>query len=414
MATDSPTADLAAARSPNHLSPFQFVMAFGVVSMSADFVYEGARGIVGPYLATFGASAVVVGVVTGAGEAVALMFRLVTGPLSDRTRRYWPITITGYVITVIAVPVLGAVAQFWQAAAAVIAERFGKAVRTPARDTMLGHASTDMGRGKAFAVHEALDQCGALLGPLLVAGMVALSGYRLGFAVLVVPGVVAVALLAWLRRAVPAPAAYGPESGPATAWPVAVVQGPWWRFSRRFWAYSAFTALTMVGFATFGVLSYHLQVDSVLPEWEIPVLYAAAMGADALAALGSGWLYDRVGLRGLVVLPVLSAVVPFLSFTNRPVLVWIGALVWGAAFGMHESTTRAAVTDLVPAGRRGTGYGTFTAVYGLAWLAGSAIIGALYETSRTQLHVFVLATQAAALVAFLPMALSRRVASSSA
>ena len=392
----------------NRLSPLRFVMAFGVVSMLADFVYEGGRAIIGPYLATFGASAAVVGVVTGAGEAVALMFRLVTGPLSDRTRRYWPISITGYVITVIAVPLLGAVATFWQAVTAVIAERFGKAVRTPARDTMLAHASTEMGRGKAFGVHEALDQSGALLGPLVVAGMVALSGYRLGFGVLAVPGVLAVMTLAWLRRAVPAPAAYDPDSRHATAGPAAVSEGPWWRFSRRFWTYSGFTALTMVGFATFGVLSYHLQVASVLPDWQIPVLYAAAMGVDALAALGSGWVYDRIGLRGLVVLPVLAAVVPFLSFADRPMLVWIGALVWGAALGIHESTMRAAVADLVPAGRRGTGYGTFTAVYGLAWLGGGAITGVLYDTSLTDLHVFVLVTQFAALLAFLPLALGRR------
>lgn len=409
MTADKSSGAPSAARPANRLSPMRFVLAFGVVSMLADFVYEGARGIVGPYLATFGASAAVVGVVTGAGEAVALIFRLVTGPLSDRTRRYWPITISGYVITVVAVPLLAAAATFWQATVAVVAERFGKAVRTPARDTMLAHASTDTGRGKAFAIHEALDQSGALLGPLLVAGMVALSGYRLGFAVLAVPGVLAVALLAWLRRAVPTPASYDPgsSSGDGTPAPAA---GAWWRFSRRFWNYSAFTALTMIGFATFGVLSYHLEVTHVLPDWQTPVLYAVAMGVDALAALASGWAYDRIGLRGLVLLPVLAALVPFLSFSRSAPLVWIGAVVWGAAFGMHESTMRAAVTDLVPAARRGTGYGTFTAVYGLAWLLGGALIGVLYDTSRTGLHVFVLATQAAALVAFVPLAVARRAA----
>jgi len=403
---------LAGERAPNRLSPWRFVLVFGVVSMLADFVYEGARSIVGPYLATFGASAAVVGVVTGAGEAAALLFRFVTGPLSDRTRRYWPITIAGYVITVAAVPLLAAVATLWQAAVAVVAERFGKAVRTPARDTMLGHASAGLGRGRAFAVHEALDQSGALLGPLVVAGMIALSGFRLGFAVLAIPGALAVALLGHLRRAVPTPAAYDPVGSDAVAAARAGTPEPWWRFSRRFWAYSAFTALTMLGFATFGVLAYHLAVARVLPAWQIPIVYAAAMGVDALAALASGWCYDRIGLRGLLALPALTAVVPFLAFSDRPVLAWIGALVWGAAVGVHESTMRAAVTDLVPAARRGTGYGTFTAAYGLAWLGGSAIIGALYDTSLAGLHVFVLATQAAALVAFVPMALGRTGAAS--
>jgi MFS family permease len=296
---------------------------------------------------------------------------------------------------------------------AVIGERFGKAVRTPARDTMLAQASTGMGRGKAFALHESLDQSGALLGPLLVAGMVAISGYRLGFAVLAIPGALAVGTLLVLRRAVPDPAAY---EHPTAEYPVpaepehdatskaGAVPGRW-RFSGRFWGYTGFTALTMLGYATFGVLGYHLQVRHVVPDWQIPVIYAAAMGVDALAALGSGWVYDRFGLRGLVVLPVLAAIVPFLSFTTTPALVWAGALVWGVAMGVHESTMRAAVADLVPAARRGTGYGVFTAVYGLAWLGGGAIIGALYDTSMTTLLIFVVATQAAALFAFLPMAM---------
>lgn len=389
----------------NRLSPLRFVLAFGVVSMLADFVYEGARGVVGPYLATFGASAAVVGLVTGAGEAVALVFRLVTGPLSDHLRRYWSITQAGYLITVVAVPLLAVAPAFGPAAAAVIAERFGKAVRTPARDTMLAHAGTHLGRGKAFALHEALDQSGALLGPLLVAGMIAISGYRAGFAVLVVPGVLALVLLAWLRRAVPHPSAFssGPSGQEATAGHATAASR---RFSPRFWLYTAFAVLTMLGFATFGVLAFHLSVRHVVPDWEIPVVYAAAMGVDAFAAVGFGWIYDRWGLRGLVALPALAAVVPFLSFATEPAAVWAGALVWGAGLGAHESTMRAAVADLVPAARRGTGYGVFTAAYGLAWLAGGAVIGAFYDTSPTALHAFVLATQTAALLAFVALLLS--------
>lgn len=394
---------------PNRLTPMRFVLAFGVVSLLADFVYEGARAIIGPYLATFGASAALVGAITGVGEAVALVFRLFTGPLSDRTRRYWALSIAGYVITVVAVPFLAAAAALWQASALVIAERFGKAVRTPARDTMLAQASTGMGRGRAFAYHEALDQSGALLGPLLVAAMVAISGYRLGFAVLAIPGVLAVLMLARLRRAVPNPSAYeatDQEASPVVA-PTPAGRGRTFRgFSRQFWLYTTFTALTVGGYATFGVLSYHLQVRHVVTAALIPVIYAVAMGVDALAALGSGRLYDKVGLRGLVVLPVLTAVVPFVSFSTSAGLVWIGAIVWGAAMGVHESTMRAAVADLVPAGRRGTGYGLFTAVYGLAWLAGATIIGVLYGSSLTGLYVFVVALQAAALIVFVPLATS--------
>ncbi|HEY1972438.1 MAG TPA: MFS transporter, partial [Pseudonocardia sp.] len=123
-----------------------------------------------------------------------------------------------------------------------------------------------------------------------------------------------------------------------------------------------------------------------------------------------GWVYDRYGLRGLIVLPVLAAVVPFLSFTTSPALVWAGALIWGIALGVHESTMRAAVADLIPSARRGTGYGTFTAIYGLAWLTGGAVTGALYDTSLTGVHIFVLATQVAALAVFLPLTRARRAA----
>jgi len=385
---------------PNRLTPMRFVLAFGVVSMLADMVYEGARAITGPYLATFGASAGMVGFITGLGEAVALVFRLATGRLSDRTHRHWALSIGGYAITVIAVPLIGLSQAFWQAASLIIAERFGKAVRAPARDTMLAQASVDVGRGTAFAIHEALDQSGALVGPLIVAGTIAWSGYQAGFAVLAVPGALTLLTLAWLRYAVPRPAAYeaSHHDGVARDDPGLAA------LPRRFWLYAVFTAVSMLGFATFAVLAYHQEVSHVIAPELIPITYAAAMGAAALAALGSGRVYDRVGLRGLIVALPLAAVVPALSFSRTAALVWIGAVVWGAAMGIHESTMRAAVADLVPAAVRGTGYGVFTAIYGLAWLAGSTIVGALYSYSLVAVIAFVAATQLLALIPFVMLA----------
>jgi MFS family permease len=384
--------------SPNRLSAMRFVVAFGVVSLLADFVYEGARSIVGPFLATFGASAGLVGFIAGAGEAVALVSRLWTGALSDRTGRHWALSILGYVITVVSVPLLAIAWALWPAAVLVVAERFGKSVRTPARDTMLAQASSDVGRGRAFALHEALDQSGALVGPLVVAAAVALSGFRLGFAVLAVPGLAALCALVWLRRAVPVPADYERAAAPDRP------RDSGGRLPPRFWWYAGFTALNMTGYATFAVLAYHLQVRDIVSNAEIPVIYALAMGMAALAALGSGWVYDRVGLRGLVVVPLLTAAVPFLSFSTKPALVWLGAALWGAAVGVHESTMRAAVADLVPSARRGAGYGTFTAIYGLAWLAGSTAIGVLYSHSTSAATTFIVVLQVAALVAFVPVA----------
>ncbi|BCI87408.1 hypothetical protein NIIDMKKI_26140 [Mycobacterium kansasii] len=152
------------------MSAWRFVAVFGVVSLLADFVYEGARSITGPLLASLGATGLVVGVVTGIGEAAALALRLVSGPLADRTRRFWAWTVAGYALTLITVPLLGVAGALWVACSLVIAERVGKAVRSPAKDTLLSHAASVTGRGRGFAVHEALDQVGAVIGPLTVAG----------------------------------------------------------------------------------------------------------------------------------------------------------------------------------------------------------------------------------------------------
>jgi len=388
---------------PNRLTPMRFVLTFGLISALGDFVYEGARSITGPFLATFGASAALVGLITGAGEAVALVFRFWTGKLSDRSGRHWAISITGYAITMISVPLMATAWTLWPAATLVITERFGKAFRTPARDTMLAQASVNIGRGRAFAIHEALDQSGAFVGPLVVAAAIALGGgYRWGFGILAIPGAAAILVILALRRAVPRPAAYehGAHHDAGGTVPTASLPA-------RFWWYAGYTALNMTGFATFAVLAYHLHVRHVVPEAVIPIVYAVAMGLAALGALASGWLYDRVGLRGLVLVPIFTAAVPFLSFSTTAWLVWAGAAVWGVGLGMHESTMRAAVADLVPPSRRGAGYGTFTAIYGLAWMGGGTAIGALYAHSVGSVQLFAVITQVVALVAFIPVALRR-------
>lgn len=386
-------------RGRNRISPMRFVLVFGLVSGLGDFVYEGARSIVGPYLATFGASAALVGIVTGVGEAVALVFRLFTGRLSDRTGRHWAISITGYAITMVSVPLLAIAGPLWLACTFIVGERFGKAVRTPARDTMLAEAAIDLGSGRVFAVHEALDQAGALIGPLVVAAVLAAHGsYTTGFAILAIPAALAMLTLAYLRREVPEPQAYNPSVHASQTRPVGV-HG----FSRTYWQYAVFTALTLAGFATFAVLAYHLQARHLVSPATIPIMYAVAMGVAALASLASGAVYDRIGLRGLLVLPLLGAVVPFWSFSTSVPLLWLGAALWGALMGVHESTMRAAVADLVPRERRGVGYGTFTAIYGLAWLAGAALIGVLYDVSIDAAITFTVAVQAVALLAFLPL-----------
>jgi Sugar phosphate permease len=388
------------------MQAWRFVLVFGTVSLLADVVYEGARSITGPLLASLGASAVVVGAVTGAGEAAALMLRLVSGPLADRTRRFWAFTIAGYALTVVTVPLLGLTATLGVASVLVIAERVGKAVRSPAKDTLLSHATAVTGRGRGFAVHEALDQIGAVLGPLTVAAVLTLSGgdYTPALLILAAPGVAALALLVWLRARVPDPAAYerpavavpAPPAATGTGTPAGNGADAVW-LPRQFWIYAGFTAVTTLGFTTFGVLSFHLVERGLLPAAGVPVLYAAAMGVDALAALGTGWLFDKVGPIAVAVLPLLAAAVPALAFTDTAALAIAGCLLWGAAVGVQESTLRATVADLVAPPRRATAYGIYAAVIGAATLAGATLTGLLYDYSIPVLITAVITVQVGAL-----------------
>jgi MFS family permease len=387
-------------RPTNKVTALRFVVGFGVVSALGDVVYEGARSVIGPFLRDRGATAAVVGLVTGIGEAVALVFRLGTGHLADRTGRPWPQTILGYALTMVCVPLMALPGGLALAAGLYNGERFGKALRSPARDTMLAHASAKLGTGYTFGLHEALDQLGALAGPLAIAAFLGLGGsLRMSFALLAVPGAGALLVLTRLRLAAPDPAAYDPSAAVSDAKRLRLGGG----LSRSFWLYAAFSAATMFGFATWGVLAFHLVAEHVVSAGFVPVLYAAAMGAAALTSVASGRVYDRMGLRGLVVLPALGALVPFLSFRTSVAAVVAGAIVWGAAMGVHDSTMRAAVTDLVPRHRRGAGYGTFTAVYGLAWLAGAALIGVFYEHGTAPATWFIVAVQAVAAVLLLPL-----------
>lgn len=386
-------------------SPWRAVVGFGVVSLSADMVYEGARSITGPLLASLGASAVLVGLVTGVGEAMALVLRLFSGRWADRSGRYWTLTILGYAITAVCVPALAVTPFLGGAGLAVactliLAERTGKAVRSPAKTALLAHAASGVGLGRGFAVHKALDQAGAVAGPLLVAGVAALAGTLWpALAVLVVPGVAALALLVWIRRrtgqpdVAPAPVA---TPGPATR------RTGWWHLGeglpRTFWLFAAAAGAATAGLVTFGVISFHLTREDVLPVATIPLVYAAAMGAEAVAALATGWLFDRVQGRVLLVLPFLVAAVPPLAFTGSVVAVLVGVLLWGAAMGVQDSTVKALVADLVPAGTRASAYGVFAAVQGAAAVVGGVAAGALYERSLPALVAVVAATQLVALV----------------
>jgi MFS transporter len=398
--------DAGRAAQPAGWSPWRAVVGFGVVSLAADMVYEGARSVTGPLLASLGASALLVGLVTGAGEALALVLRLPFGSRVDRTGGYWGMTIAGYALTAVCVPLL-AVTPFLGAAGLglgcllVLAERTGKAVRSPAKSTLLAHAAGPVGLGRGFGVHKALDQIGAFAGPLVVAGVIALTGVLWpAFLVLAVPGAAAIGLLLWLRRRTGDPLGEQAQSAGTTTDPTSLLQAGR-ELPRAFWLFAASAGLTTAGLVTFGVISYHLVAAQLVGAAAVPLVYAAAMAAEAVAALGSGWVHDRWGARGLLVLPVLVAAVPGLAFSDAFGLALVGVLIWGAATGLQDSTVKALVAQLVPTGRRATGYGLFAAVQGVAAVAGGAVAGELSARSVPALVVVVGVAQAAALVLLL-------------
>jgi MFS family permease len=366
----------------------KFVLMVGVMSFFADFTYEGARSIVGPYLATLGASAVAVAVVTGFGELLGYALRLVSGRLSDRTQRFWTVTIAGYVVQMSSVPLLALAGSWPVAAALIILERVGKAMRNPPRDAMLAHAAKQIGYGWGFGVHEALDQFGALVGPLAVAAVLTARGeYRIAFAALAVPATMMLALLLVARLLYPHPEDL--EARPADVH----AEG----LPGVFWIYLAAAALVAAGFADFPVIAYHFAQASVIGPVAVPVFYAVAMAVSGMGSLVFGRLFDRVGLVVLVPLTLVSALFAPLVFLGGFWPALVGIAVWGLGMGVHESIVPAAVAPMVAPQRRASAYGLFTSAYGVAWFAGSVVIGALYAVSIPGLVAFSLACEIAAI-----------------
>src|SRR5256885_673430 len=371
---------------------FKFVILIGVVSFFADFVYEGARSVTGPYLAVLGASATLVGVIAGLGELLGYGLRLVSGPLSERTGEFWPITIFGYVVQMAAVPLL-AWAPSWQLAGLlIILERVGKAIRNPPRDVMLSHASKDIGLGFGFGLHEAMDQAGALIGPLVVAFILARHGtYRQGFAVLLVPAILTLCFLVLARFLYPTPEdlEIKPRASDSATLP------------RVFWIYMAGAALVAAGFADFSLVAFHFHKASIVPNLWIPIFYSVAMATSGFGSLVFGRLFDRTGIGILVPLTLISAASAPLVFLGRFWLALVGMALWGLGMGVHESIIPAAVTTMVPQQRRASAYGIFTGVYGVFWFLGSVIIGRLYDVSLPALLVFSVAAQLVATPIFI-------------
>ena len=370
----------------------KFIILLGIVSLLADMTYEGARSITGPYLAILGANAVIVGFVAGFGEFIGYALRLVSGYLSDKTRKYWIITITGYFINLLAVPLL-ALAGSWEIAAVLlITERIGKAFRTPARDVILSHACSEVGQGWGFGLHEAMDQIGAIIGPLIVALVLFFNGsYQTSFAILLIPAVLALSVLIISRFLYPNPHELEIKT------PKLETKG----FKHVYWIYMAAVALIALGFVDFPLIAFHFKNSLIVSDSLTPIFYAIAMGVDALAALVFGRLFDKIGLSIMIVVAVLSAFFAPLVFLGGFYSALIGIALWGIGLGAQESIMRAAIAGMSPVQRRGTAYGVFNTIFGVFWFIGSLTMGILYDISLLYLVIFSIVAQLASVPLFL-------------
>ena len=388
----------------------RLILLFGVISLLGDMVYEGARGVNGPYLKTLGASAALVGLVAGIGELLGYMIRLLSGYFSDKTRAHWFFTIFGYSFLMV-IPML-ALTGVWQFAAIfMVLERIGKGIRSPAKDTILSQATKQVGTGFGFAIVEFMDQIGATIGPLIFTfffmsigpGDKSIIDYQHAYSLMWFPFVVLMMVLFATFFMVKNPEELEKD----------VVKKPQPdKITRTFWLYCIFTFVTTLGFLNFAIIGYHLKANSIVTDAQIPLLYALAMAVDAVIGLIIGKWYDKLkirfdndhaGLLLLILLPVLTALIPLFTLSPGLPLILAGVVLWGVVMGTHETIMKAGIADITSIRKRGTGYGIFSMMYGIAIFIGSAAAGFLYDYSINLLIILMIVVELAAVPVFFVM-----------
>jgi len=374
---------------------FKFIILMGVVSLLGDVVYEGARSITAPYLYLLGASALIVSVVAGAGEFVGYALRLLTGYLSDKTKSYWAITIVGYGL-ICSIPLLAFAGNWQTACLLIIIERLGKAIRSPARDVILSNVTSQVGRGLGFGIHEAMDQVGAIIGPLFFSLILIMNaGYREGFWFLWIPAILCVVVLLFARKMVPAPEVYETaDKHNNESVHLKIIPSV-------FRLYILFTILTVSSFVNFPLIAYHAKAHSIISDIQIPLFYVVAMGVDALVAILVGRIYDRVGLTTLAIIPVLSIMVPCFAFSNNSNFILVSAVLWGAVMGIHETVMRAAIADMAPIQKRGFVYGIFNTAYGFSFFIAGVVLGVIYTFGVFSIFLYAALLQIASFLVLL-------------
>jgi MFS family permease len=370
-------------------SALHFVVIIGIANFFADFTYEGARAIIGPFLGSLGASAAMVGFVAGLGELMGYGLRSVSGYFADKTHKHWAFAFVGYAVNMLAVPALALTKQWPLAASFVVSERIGRGIRKPTVEAMLSYAGKSIGAGWVFGLNEALDQAGATFGPLLMALILYLNGgYRTGFGVLLVPALLCLGTLVLARLLHPRPHELEEGTGHTLATT---------NLTQAYWIYLAAGALLAAGFADFALIGFHFQKANVMPGNLIPVFYAVAMAASALASIPLGWLFDRLGPNVSLFAFVISAAAAPFVFLGTASFAVIGMIFWGIGMSAQGSLFQAMLTGVIPSQKRSTAFGVFDTGYGIAWFLGSVVMGLLYDKSILAVVLFSVVLQLVAI-----------------
>ena len=372
-----------------------FIILMGIVSMFSDMTHEGAKSIYGAFLELLGASVQTISLVSGLGEFIGCSLILLTSYIENKTKKFWLSTYIGYIINVLAIPALALSSEkgWIFAVVMILMERVGRAIRKPAKNTLVSFAGADVGAGKAFALQEFLDQLGAFIGPLILTLTLSLKGglstynsYRLCFLILGIPALITLGFLVFASLKYPHPdLSFEQKSKEETEENTKSK----FKITKTFIFYIIAISLSAIGFIDYPVITLYINSLGIVDVKYLPLFYSLAMLSDAVAALVFGNLFDKYGIKILAVSTIFSMMFSLFIFIGHSLpMIVIGSVLWGVGMGAQESILKSAVTILIPKNNRAIGFGIFEFSFGLFWFIGSYIIGVLYEVSLVWLIIF--------------------------
>lgn len=382
-----------------------FIILMGFVSMLSDMTHEGAKSIYGQFLSIVGASPKTISLISGLGEFIGCSLIIVTAAIANKTKKYWLLTFIGYAINLLAIPALSLTLEngWIYAASLIIMERIGKAIRKPSKNTLVSFASNDVGAGKAFALQEFLDQLGAFIGPIILTLVIYFKGetnlfssYKTCFLILGIPAIITLLLLIFAMIKYPDPENTFEKVEKEEKKKEKFI------FNKSYLFYLIAISLSAASFIDFPLINYYVSSLDVINETYLPLLYSLAMLVDAFAALLFGFLFDKIGLKTLIISTIISSFfAPLIFITGNMTFIILGIILWGVGMGAQESILKAAVATIVPKNNRALGYGIFEFSFGLCWFIGSLILGYIYEYSLLALAIFSCVVQLLAIPAFI-------------